>query len=58
MGYHYDEPKKGKGHQLVAYFRTGSLLFDPITKESALSIRREMLRNGYAKSDIVITKNR
>jgi hypothetical protein len=58
MGYYYDIPQKGKGHRLEASFGSGSLLFDPITKSSALSIKREMLKNGYSKEDITITKNR
>jgi hypothetical protein len=57
MGYHYKEPKKGKGFRLEGDFGTGSLVFDPITKASAVEIRREMLRNGMGKENITITKN-
>ena len=58
MGYHYDEPKRGKGFCMTADFGHGKLTFDPITKGYATEVRRELLRNGYTKDDIKSERNR
>jgi hypothetical protein len=58
MGFYYTEPKKGDGYSITApKMGMGSIYISPMTKASALEVKREMVARGIPRESIEIEKN-